>query len=184
MYSLEGRYATALYTAAAKGNDLNAVESEMKKIRGAIVKSPQLQSFLLDPTQGREQKRDAVLSMLQSQNYSEIVRNLFKIIAENGRLPITTKIAESFDEIMRAHRREVVVKITTAKELSKDVIDALKQTINKRLLSGDQVPQVTISTDSTILGGLIVQVGDKTLDMSVLTRVNALNKALEESVHQ
>jgi F-type H+-transporting ATPase subunit O len=156
----------------------------MKKIRGAIAKSPQLQAFLLDPSQKREQKREAVLSMLQDQSYSEIVRNLFRVIAENGRLPLTTKIVDSFDEIMRAHRREVVVKITAAKELSKDVIDAIKQTVNKRLLSSGQVPHVTISVDSTILGGLIVQVGDKTLDMSVLTRVTALNKALEESVHQ
>jgi len=181
---LEGRYATALYSAAAKKNALSAVEAEMKKIRGAVARSPQLQSFLSDPSQQRKQKREAVLSMLKEQKYSEVMVNLFKVIAENGRLALTAKIAESFDEIMRAHRNEVAVKITSAKPLGPDVIDALKQSINKRMLTRGEVPQVTTSVDSSILGGLIIQVGDKTVDLSVLTRVTALNKALEESIHQ
>ncbi len=74
-----------------------------------------MQDFLDDPSQLRDKKRSAVLGMLSGQKYSDIVVNFFTVIAENGRLSHTVKIIDSFEEIMRAHRNEIDIKITSAK---------------------------------------------------------------------
>lgn len=159
------------------------VESEVGKIQVAISNSSKLQAFLTDPSERREKKSEAVLGMLKEQNYSETVTSFFRVVAENGRLSQTMKILGSFGEIMRAHRREVSIKIVSAKELGLEATESLKNIINKRMLLPHQVPKLTLEVDPRILGGLVVEIGDKTIDLSVLTRVNALNKSLEESIH-
>jgi F-type H+-transporting ATPase subunit O len=184
LFSLEGRYATALYSAGVKKGTLDTVETEMGKIKGVIAKSADLQTFLRDPSCSRDQKSGTVLSMLKKQNYSETVINFFRTVAENGRLAQASKMIDSFEEIMRAHRREVSVKITSAKELERGVVDTIKNSVVTRFLEQGQIPKVSVIVDTKIMGGLIVEIGDKTIDLSVATRVAALNKSLEESIYQ
>jgi F-type H+-transporting ATPase subunit O len=66
---------------------------------------------------GLEQKKNIIVDVLQGQGYSEIVVNLFRTLAEYGRLGLTLKVISSFEEIMRAYKGEVSVKITSAKVL-------------------------------------------------------------------
>lgn len=117
LYSLEGRYASALFTAATKNNELVKVEGDLSRIQSVISKSPLVKAFLSDPTLGREKKRSLVGQLLNSnqQAYSQAIVNLFLVMAENGRLGITGKVIAAFEEIMRAHRGEVSVLITSAK---------------------------------------------------------------------
>jgi F-type H+-transporting ATPase subunit O len=166
-----------------KGN-LSTVEGEMAKVKIAIVKSPELQVFLKDPSCRRDQKCTAVLSMLTKQNYSEIVVNFFRTVSGNGRLAQTLPIIESFEEIMRAHRREIAVKITSAAELDRETIESVKKSVISRFLQEGQIPKINVIVDPKIMGGLLVEIGDKTIDLSVATRVASLNKSLEESIYQ
>lgn len=114
---MEGRYASALYTAAAKSNELAKVESDLGKIQAVIAKSPLVKAFLSDPTLGREKKRALVGQLLggSQQAYAPAIVNLFGVMAENGRLGLSAKVIAAFEEIMRAHRGEVSVLITSAK---------------------------------------------------------------------
>lgn len=181
---MEGRYATALYCAAQKLNKLPLVESELGKIKTAILKSPGLQSFLRDPSHRREQKREAVLELLTKQNYSTTVINFFKTVAENGRLPQTDKIIDGFEEIVRAHRHEVPVKIISAVKLDQAAQETLRTGVVPRCLGHGQVPKMSFVVDPKIMGGIIVEVGDKTIDLSVSSKVALINKTLDESVYQ
>ena len=117
LYSLEGRYASALFTAAAKGNELAKVEGDLGRIQSVILRSALVRAFLSDPTLGREKKRALVGQLLSGapQPYSPAIVNLFSVMAENGRLGLAPKVIAAFEEMMRAHRRQVSVLITSAK---------------------------------------------------------------------
>lgn len=116
LYSLEGRYASALFTAATKTNDLAKVEGDLTKIQTVITKSPLVKAFLSDPTLGRERKKSLVGQLLgQQQQYASTVVNLFSVMAENGRLGLASKVIAAFEELMCAHRGEVSVLITSTK---------------------------------------------------------------------
>ena len=114
MYGLEGRYATALYSAASKKQALDTVESELKKIQAVIQKDPKVGDFLQNPVLSRQAKKQGVASML-SDRYSDLTRNFFDVLAENGRLNETAKIIDSYHALMSAHRGELTVTVTTAK---------------------------------------------------------------------
>ncbi len=114
LHGLDGRYATALYSAAVKKQQLDAVESELKRIQQVVEKDTKLRNFLMNPILSRDQKSEGV-NMMLSQKYSELTKNFFQLLAENRRLDETMKIIDSFMQLMSAHRGEVNVTVTTAK---------------------------------------------------------------------
>ncbi|KAJ3189556.1 ATP synthase subunit O, mitochondrial [Irineochytrium annulatum] len=183
LHGIEGRYATALYTAATKKNALDAVENDLKGLRSIIDRDPKIQSFLETPIMDRTAKKQGVDRMLSQGKYSEITQNFFSLLAENGRLDQTGKIMGAFHQILMAHRGEVPVVVTSAKELDAKLSRQLKDTLQRSsLVSGNQKLQLTSKIDPSILGGLIIEVGDKTIDLSVSSKVAKLDRLLKEQV--
>lgn len=115
LFGLDGRYATALYTAAARENVLETVEKELKQVQSVVAKDKKVQSLLEDPTINRSTKKAGVQQLMKSGKYSKITSNLFETLAENGRLVETQKVIAAYHELMGAHRNELNVVITSAK---------------------------------------------------------------------
>ncbi len=111
MYSLQGRYATALFNAANKTNKLKEVESEISKIKSFISKNAEISSFLENPVIAREAKKAMVENMFAKQKYSDLTVNLFRAMAEYGRLDNTMKVISSFEQLMKEYNSVVAVKI-------------------------------------------------------------------------
>jgi len=115
IHGIEGRYATALYTAAAKKQALDAVENDLKQVKRVVEKDTKLREFLENPTINRIEKKSGVQQMLAAGKYNELTKNFFDTLAENGRLYDTVKIINSYGSLMSAYRGEVQVTITSAK---------------------------------------------------------------------
>lgn len=76
MFGVDGRYATALYSAASKQKQLEQVEKDLKDIHGSLKKKGRLADMLLDPSLKRNQKRDIVTSALAQTKASKLTANL------------------------------------------------------------------------------------------------------------
>lgn len=182
LYGLEGRYATALYSAAAKKQTLDTVESELKKVAGVIQKDKSVLDFLQNPILSRQAKKQGVTQML-GDRYSEVTRNFFNVLAENGRLSETPKIIDSFSALMAAHRGELTVTVTSAKPLDSRLTTQLKNVLTKSsLVKSSNSVKITSKVNPAILGGLVVEVGDKTIDLSIASRLAKLNKLITDAV--
>lgn len=113
IYSLQGRYATALFNAAEKSGKIKEIESEILKVKSFIVKNQEMKLFLENPTIGRDSKKDVVVSMLSKQKYSDLIVNFFKALADNGRLNDSLKVINSFDQLMKDYNSEIQVRIVS-----------------------------------------------------------------------
>ncbi|OZJ04921.1 hypothetical protein BZG36_02634 [Bifiguratus adelaidae] len=179
---IDGRYATALWTAAAKKSALENVEKELQQMQNVVAKDPKVQYFLENPTLGREQKREGVKALLKGGKYTDITRNFFDVLAENGRLSETSKIISGYQQLMQAHRGELPVTITSAKELDSATLKRLTDSLQKGKLSAGQKLIISNKVNPGIIGGLVVEFGDKTIDLSVSTRIAKLNKLVSDAV--
>lgn len=184
LYSLDGRYATALYTATAKtgGSALLApVQNAMEALKQIIQRDARIMAFLSDPTQKKSDKRSVVQSIAQRLGTGPsqpLVLNLLLTLAEHGRLAILDRILLSFDAIMRAHRKEIPVSIVSAKELNSADRQQLTDRITKQFIPDGHVPVFQTITDPKILGGLVINIADRTIDMSVSSKVSRINNEL------
>jgi len=116
------------------------------------------------------------------EKYSETTKNFFIVLAENSRLAETTKIIDAYQSIMTASRGEVPVTVISAKELDPKTLAQLKTSLGK-FLDPNQKLIISNKVNPSILGGLMIEIGnDKTIDLSVASKLAKLNKLLTDAI--
>ncbi|XP_033977068.1 ATP synthase subunit O, mitochondrial [Trematomus bernacchii] len=179
VYGVEGRYATALFSAASKQNILDQVEQELGKV-SSLIKDPKVSSIVMNPHVKRSFKQKTFQDGLAKSKVSPITFNLINVLADNGRLTITADVITAYGKMMSAHRGEVSCTVTTAQPLDAASLAELKVALKGFLEKHESIKLVT-KLDSTILGGMIVSIGDKYVDMSTKTKILKLTKLIKET---
>uniref|UniRef100_A0A3Q3Q7A8 ATP synthase peripheral stalk subunit OSCP, mitochondrial n=1 Tax=Monopterus albus TaxID=43700 RepID=A0A3Q3Q7A8_MONAL len=179
LYGVEGRYATALFSAASKQNKLDQVEQELRKV-STLIKDPKISSIVMNPHVKRSIKQKTFSDALTKAKVSPITVNLMNVLADNGRLTRTGDVISAFGKMMSAHRGEVLCSVTTAQPLNEANLADLKVALNGFLQKGETLKLETKS-DPSVLGGMIVSIGDKYVDMSTKTKIQKLTKVIRET---
>ncbi|XP_014208737.1 ATP synthase subunit O, mitochondrial isoform X1 [Copidosoma floridanum] len=179
VFGVEGRYATALYSAASKQKSLDAVEKDLLKFQGLLKTDKKLSEFIKDPSIKRQTKASAFQKI--GSNFNPATANLLGLLAENGRLSNLNQIINSFKLIMSASRGEVLCEVTSAKPLDAESKGKLEAALKSFLKSGQNI-QLTTKVDPSIIGGLVVSIGDKYVDMSVATKIKKYTEVINAAV--
>ncbi|CAB0028755.1 unnamed protein product [Trichogramma brassicae] len=179
VFGLEGRYAMALFSAASKQKSLDVVEKDLVKFQGLLKTDKKLAEFIKDPTIQRKTKVEAFKKVGGS--FNPATANLLCLLAENGRLANINTIINHFKLIMSAQRGEVVCEVITAKPLDADNKAKLEAAMKASLKKGQNI-QLTTKVDPSIIGGMIISIGDKYVDMSVASKIKKYTEIINAAV--
>uniref|UniRef100_A0A8C0JP53 ATP synthase peripheral stalk subunit OSCP, mitochondrial n=1 Tax=Canis lupus dingo TaxID=286419 RepID=A0A8C0JP53_CANLU len=167
VYGIEGRYATALYSAASKQNKLEQVEKELLRV-AQILKEPKIAASIMNPHIKRSVKVKSLNDMTARERFSPGTSNPINLLAGNGRLNNTPGVISAFSTMMSVHRGEGPSTLTELK------------TVLKSSLSKGQVLELEVKVDPSILGGMIVRIAEKYAEMSARTKIQKLSSAMRE----
>ncbi|CCD66287.1 Oligomycin sensitivity conferral protein [Caenorhabditis elegans] len=181
VHGVEGRYAAALYSAGHKQNKLDQISTDLNNVRSVYKDNKKFQEFVLDPTLKANKKKTAIEAISTKLGLTKETGNFLGLLAENGRLNKLESVVSSFESIMRAHRGELFVQVTSAEELSSSNQKALSDALSKIGKSGQKLT-VTYAVKPSILGGLVVTIGDKYVDLSIASRVKKYKDALATAI--
>jgi F-type H+-transporting ATPase subunit O len=184
------KYSKALFGAAlAKSpQTLIKVHTELSSVATTIKKYPDFSAFVHNPTLSLQQRNQGLQSIFTQvegtgPKLSEITKNLFSVLSENGRLGETEGVIEGFNELVAHYKGELNVVVTSATVLPKDVLTRLESTLKQsQTAKAAKTLTITNKVNPSVLGGIIVDFGDKTIDLSVQSRVTKLNNVLTQSV--
>lgn len=115
---MEGRYATALFSAASKQKSLDAVERDLNNFQADFKKDAKLRDFILNPTIKRSLKAKALKDAAAQVKFNPATGFLLEVLAENGRLQKLDAVINAFKLMMSAQRGEITCEVITAKPLS------------------------------------------------------------------
>ncbi|KYN38293.1 ATP synthase subunit O, mitochondrial [Trachymyrmex septentrionalis] len=178
VFGIEGRYATALFSAATKQKALDAVEKDLISFQGPLKKDPILIDFIKNPSIKRKDKVEAFKAIGKKNGMNPTTENLLELLAENGRLVKLNAIINLYKLLMAANRGEVVCEVITASPLDADMKTKLESTL-KRLLKKGETALLTTKVDPSIIGGMILSVGDKYVDMSIASKIKMYTDLIE-----
>ncbi|KAG8991143.1 ATP synthase F0 subcomplex subunit OSCP atp5 [Tulasnella sp. JGI-2019a] len=186
--SIAQKYSKAAYQAAlAKSpQTLTKVHGELTAINAAIKSNAELESFVKNPTLSVANRTAGLPSIFKAAGaggVSDVTKNLFEVLSENGRLGEAQGVIENFGELVSKYKGELEVVVSSANPLAKDMLSKLESTL-KQSQAAQQAKSVKVTNkvNPALLGGLIVDFGDKTIDLSVQSRVTKLNALMTESV--
>ncbi|GAM37596.1 ATP synthase [Talaromyces pinophilus] len=186
LYGVDGTYANALYTASAKTSSLDSIAKSLSQLGEVFKKDPKLTTILNAPTLTVSDKQQ-IIKELQAvagagADKNEILKNFLATLAENNRLGLLEGVIEKFETLISAHKGEIELSITSAQELDTKAIQRIEKAVSKSEFSQGKKLKVVTKVNPDVLGGLIVEVGDRTIDLSVSSKINRLNKALTDAV--
>ena len=106
---------------------------------------------------------------------SQPVINLIQLMLRRGRIEDVPRVASEFRRLDNARQGITIATATSAAPLSKDEVAAL--TSRLEAFTGGRV-ELDVHVDPSLLGGLVVQVGDRLIDGSVRGRLERLRNQL------
>jgi F-type H+-transporting ATPase subunit O len=181
MYGVAGKYASALYVTAVRGTVLDPVETELQQVIGAAEQNPVFSDFLKDPSVSKTVRMKAVEEIFGQTKFNDVTKNFLAVLAENGRLSQLQRITGCYSELLHAHRGEVQALVTAALELSPAELEDIKNALKGYLKPG-QTLKVEQKVDRSIIGGIVVDIQDKHIDLSIDTKIKQMEKLLAEAI--
>jgi F-type H+-transporting ATPase subunit O len=135
------KYANATFSAALAKSPLvlTKVQAELNAISKSIEDSPDLKTFVSNPTLSVKDRNVGLPALyaraegtgVKKEPVSDITKNLFTLLSENGRLGETRGVIEGFNELVAKHKGELNVTVTSAVPLGKDVLSRLEATLKQ-----------------------------------------------------
>ncbi|XP_053957492.1 ATP synthase subunit O, mitochondrial [Anastrepha ludens] len=180
VFGLEGRYATSLYSAASKLKQLDQVEKDLNALQAALKSNVSLRMAVTNPIINKKLMANTLKETAGKLKMAPATANLLGLLADNGRLKNIDTVISAYKTIMAAHRGEVVCEVVTAKPLDSSQNKQLESAL-RSFLKGNQQLKITSRVDPSIIGGLIVSIGDKYVDMSIATKVKLYTDVISSS---
>ncbi|USG65409.1 F0F1 ATP synthase subunit delta [Brevibacillus ruminantium] len=161
------RYARALFEVASERGKIDQVEADLGAVVQAVEQNADLSKILLHPHIAAGAKQSLVDDLFKS-HISEEVHNFLTVLIENGREAQVALIHQAFVKLANEARGIADAVVTSAHPLSAEeqaeLADKFGQRLNKKL-------RVTNVVDASILGGIVIQIGDRLYDGSMKTKL-------------
>jgi len=164
----------ALLVDAETAGTLDEVEDELFRFGRILDRNPQLSLALTDPAAPAPAKEALVERLLAGKAQPVTVRLAKQAVADREFGDLSRRL-EQFSRIAAARRDRVVAVVRTAVPLEAGQLARLRAALSRYF--GREV-QVQTDLDPSVLGGVVVRVGDEVVDGSVLRRLAAARQAL------
>jgi len=122
-------------------------------------------------------KREAVEAVMT--DVDPMVQNLVSLLVARGSVGIVGDVYDNYTRLVDILKDRQRVELTSAVELDNTQIDKIK-TFVEDLVKKDVV--INTNVDESILGGVIIQIGDQLLDGSTKTQLEKLRKQVRSEV--
>jgi F-type H+-transporting ATPase subunit delta len=157
------RYAAALFKTAQNAEVIDLVESDLGLVSYTFESSPVLVEAVSSPLIPARKKKQVLGSIFDGKVHEVTLHYLYLLI-DNRREQVIAETESEYIALANEARGIVSAEVTSAVELTDGEMTALRKQLSK--LTGKKVT-LNISIDESILGGLVVRIGDRVLDGSL-----------------
>ena len=172
--TIEGRYASVLFTSASQTNSLFNVYEDITYIQNLYKNSESFRLFTQNQGVGAREIRAFNKALLELGDFNELTIKFLEVLAENKRLIYIEAIAGRYQKLYQLFNKEEKITIISAEALSnseeQEVLAALKANPQNE---GKEFT-LDFTVDPTIRGGLQMYTETEFMDMSLSSRIEKL----------
>lgn len=170
------RYAKSLLDLALEQGALEAVYQDMIFVLRSTEHNRELQVFLQSPII-KTDKKVAVFNEIFGQ-LNKVTRIFIELVTRKRREAALVEIASSFIDQYKNYKKIITAVVTTAVGLD-DTLRSQVMDIVKKSAQGEV--ELVEKVDKNIIGGIILRVGDRQVDSSILRNIKNLNRTFAEN---
>ena len=168
------KYSSAMFELAQEQNKLDLMEEQLGYVAFVMDEQPELSSFLENPTVTEDAKIKLIGKIFES-SLDKVALHFIYVMIKRGRDRYIKQTIAAFIKKSREARGILEATVTVAEPITAD-IEASVQAKLREVTGKDVI--LSVRQDPSIMGGIIIQVGDKRIDSSVSRRLQELEKSL------
>ena len=170
------RYAQAIFDLALENNEVEQWGQDLEVVSEAFQDSD-FAALMKHADMSAADKRAATGSVLAG--VRTMVRNLVDLLVSKGSVDSIADVYTSYTELLDQHLGRQRVEVTTAIALDEAEANRITSFVSE-LVRREVV--LTTKVDESILGGLVIQIGDRLLDGSTKARLDGLKNRLHTEI--
>lgn len=167
-------YAEALAAAARRTGSVESFGALLDTVSGAIVSDPKVLSVMVSPRVTKQAKKEILDRALKGLAPAAFVRFL-QAVVQRGRQGLLPDISEAYQALVDQHLNRVHAGVVTARPVD----EALERAIAERLTAAiGKTVLPHFRSDPSLVGGVVVRVGDYIFDGSLKRRLGTLRRRM------
>jgi len=168
-------YGEAIFELAVSENKLDAFQEEIQMILELLKENPEFSALMKHPKIPREEKLQVVESAFHGKVSDEIT-GFLRLIVEKGRYENLEEILHYFLEQVKREKGIGVAFVTSAVSLS----ETQQKAVEDKLLAtaGFREMEMHYAVDESLIGGVMIRIGDHVVDSSIRTKLENLSREL------
>jgi len=172
------RYARALLDIGKEDGKYERYGSELKEFAKICSENQDFLNILSSPIFSVEERMKILDKVLKKINFSEVVNNFLRVLLERKRINRVFEITEYYSMLLDEFLGIARAKIITARPIKKKTLDKLVAALEK--FTSKKVEAET-EVDESIIGGVVVRIGNLVLDGSIVAQLEGLKESLKRS---
>ena len=176
--NISKRYARAFFEIANEKKQIEPYYNELNQFASVISQNKSLKDFLANPVFEQASKKGVVDNIISKLKLSGMTVSFLRLLVDKKRIDILEDIVICYRHLMDETLKKVRVNVKTAFALSDELKSFISSNLEKTL--GKKV-DMTVEEDTTLLGGVVIGVGDTLYDGSIKSQLNNMRNLLGEA---
>lgn len=168
-------YAQAVFNVARAENMVDQVEDELRQLKDEITNNLELKKNLTDPSIENYEKIKVMLEILGDDG-SKAIKSFAAMMVILDAIDSFEQTYKDFVELANQLKRQVSIEVISVIELDKEILNEIKENVDKKTGLDVRIKNVL---DKDIIGGIVIKIGDKVIDLSIKDKLEDLKNKLK-----
>lgn len=173
MTEISNEYATAVFQLALENGAEKEYAEALRIISNVLKSEPDYMEFLACPCIPATQRTLALQTAFSS--LPEHIISFASILCEKGRIREFEECFQIYSKLLAQREKRCIAKITSATQLTSSEIKSLEESLGK---NQNRVVTAECHVDSSVIGGLIIEIDGKIIDGSVRKKLSDLKEVI------
>ncbi len=171
------RYANALFQLAKEAKVIDTVSNDLTSLEVTINSDFEILKFIQNPSIKKSLKVQFFNTVSQKLELSKLTENFIGLIIKKNRVHYILEMIRAFNDLLSELKGIKSANITSAYKLSDEEVSKIKMKLKDKFNSDFNI---NLLTDSSLIGGLKIQVGSQMIDSSIKNQLNLLKAKMKE----
>jgi len=168
-------YAQAVFNVARAENMVDQVEDELRQLKDEITNNLELKKNLTDPSIENYEKIKVMLEILGDDG-SKAIKSFAAMMVILDAIDSFEQTYKDFVELGNQLKRQVSIEVISVIELDKEILNEIKENVDKKTGLDVRIKNIL---DKNIIGGIVIKIGDKVIDLSIKDKLEDLKNKLK-----
>ncbi|MDR3349144.1 MAG: ATP synthase F1 subunit delta [Acidaminococcales bacterium] len=174
-HEIAGKYAQALFELAREEGSLPKVKEDIRFMAAVFAQNAQIGDFLENPFAERNARKNAIEEIFKAY-VQPLSLKFILVLAEKRMEKLLPLVLKAFNSLLYEEEGIVEIRVTTARNLSESEYGLISEKLAAALKKPVMLER---HVDKGIVGGMIVQIGDRLINGSVSKKLRDFSRLLD-----